>query len=82
MPSDSPLARSIERSNFTEQSSASLSLNASSDGHVAVENVAASEATIKPNEDAMAETALSNDAERALEMIRITLATGPFDLKH
>jgi hypothetical protein len=36
---------------------------------VAVDNVAVSVATIKPNEDAVSEAPLSSDAERALEMI-------------
>jgi hypothetical protein len=66
-----------------EQPSASPSLNGSIDEHAALDNVAVSLATIKPNEaGAVAETALSSDAERALEMIRITLATRSFDLKH
>lgn len=66
-----------------EQPSASPSLNASTDEQAAVDSVAVSSATIKPNEaDAVTETALSNDAERALAMIRITHATRSFDLKH
>ena len=66
-----------------EQPSASPSLNGSIDEQAAVDNVAVSLTTIKPNEaDAVTETALSSDAERALEMIRITLATRSFDLKH
>jgi hypothetical protein len=66
-----------------EQSSASPSSNVSIDEQAAVDNVAVSLTTIKPNEaDAVTETALSSDAERALEMIRITLATRSFDLKH
>lgn len=57
-----------------EQPSASPSLNTSTDEQAAVDDVA--------NEaDPVAETPLSSDAERALEMIRITLATRPFDLK-
>ena len=51
-----------------EQPCASPSLNASTDEQAAVDNVAVSSAAIKPNDaDAVAETALSNDAERALE---------------
>jgi hypothetical protein len=66
-----------------EQPSASPSSNDSIDEQAAVDNVAVSLTTIKPNEaDAVTETALSSDAERALEMIRITLATRSFDLKH
>jgi hypothetical protein len=66
-----------------EQSSASPSSNVSIDEQAAVDDVAVSLTTIKPNEaDAVTETALSSDAERALEMIRITLATRSFDLKH
>ena len=56
-----------------EQPSASPSSNDLIDEQAAVDNVAA---------DAVTETALSSDAERALEMIRITLATRSFDLKH
>ena len=66
-----------------EQPSASPSSNDSIDEQAAVDNVAVSLTTIKPNEaEAVTETALSSDAERALEMIRITLATRSFDLKH
>ena len=66
-----------------EQPSASPSSNDLIDEQAAVDNVAVSLTTIKPNEaDAVTETALSSDAERALEMIRITLATRSFDLKH
>jgi hypothetical protein len=66
-----------------EQPSGSPTLNASTDEQAVFDNVAVSLATSKPNEaDAAAETALSTDAERALEMIRITLATRSFDLKH
>ena len=60
-----------------EQPSASPSLNASTDEQAAVDSVAVSSATIKPNEaDAVTETALSNDAERALAMIRLRMPRG------
>jgi hypothetical protein len=66
-----------------EQPSTCPGLNVSTDEPTAVDDGAVSLTTIKPNEaDAVTETALSSDAERALEMIRITLATRSFDLKH
>jgi hypothetical protein len=74
MPNDSPLARSISGSTFSRTAIRLPKLKHSTDEQAAVDDVA--------NEaDPVVETPLLSDAERALEMIRITLATRPFDLK-